>query len=383
MKILMVAIPNHHFFQWVNQLKDSGHEVYWFDITDGGPKSKKIEWVIQIKGWKLKWDFPFRTTLKKHIPKLYKVIQKANENVVSKVFQKELEAIKPDIVHCFEMQLSGLPILQVMEQNTIPFIYSSWGSDVFYYEQLGVSTNDLKRFYKRANYLITDCKRDYNIVIKQGFNNDFLGVFPGNGGLKISKGKIKPAADRNIILIKGYDDGVGKASVVLKALELLPKTLFQNKEIIIYSADDSVKNQVLESLYFSDLNIKVHSRFAFIQNENLLETMGKSCIHIANSLSDGMPNALLEAMAMGAFPIQSNPGKVTEEIVRHNKNGFLIDNPLDEHEIALHIKNALSDFALREAAQNINTNFIQKHYNRVTLQPKIENVYRSVNAKSL
>ena len=60
MKILMVAIPNHHFFQWVNQLKDSGYEVFWFDISDGGSVVAKISWVRQIKGWKLKWDFPFR-----------------------------------------------------------------------------------------------------------------------------------------------------------------------------------------------------------------------------------------------------------------------------------------------------------------------------------
>jgi hypothetical protein len=29
-----------------------------------------------------------------------------------------------------------------------------------------------------------------------------------------------------------------------------------------------------------------------------------------------MPNALLEAMGMGAFPIQSNPGKVSEEVIK-------------------------------------------------------------------
>ena len=49
MKILMVAIPNHHFFQWVNQLEQAGHEVYWFDITDGAGFSNKIKWVKQVR----------------------------------------------------------------------------------------------------------------------------------------------------------------------------------------------------------------------------------------------------------------------------------------------------------------------------------------------
>lgn len=374
----MVAIPNHHFFQWVNQLKDSGYEVNWFDITDGGPKSEKIAWVHQIKGWKLKWDFPLRTKIKKYIPKLYSFILKYNQNNTSKVFQKTIDTIKPDIVHCFEMQLSGLPILSVMEQNTIPLIYSSWGSDVFYYEHLGVSTKALNRFYNRTNYLITDCKRDYKLAVSQGFKNKFLGVFPGNGGLSVDSSKIHSASKRQTLLIKGYDDGVGKASVVLQAIGKVSKHLLNDKEIVVYSADHSIDKQIKSSRILQALLITIHSRYKFIQNEALLEIMGKSCIHIANSMSDGMPNALLEAMAMGAFPIQSNPGGVTEEVIVDGESGFLISNPLDADEIANHIENALEDLDLRTKAQDKNINFINHNYKRSTLQSKIVQLYKEV-----
>ena len=371
MKILMVAIPNYHFFQWVNQLKDSGYEVYWFDVTDGGSKSPKIKWVTQIKGWKLKWDYPFRTRIKKQFPKSYLFIEKAINN------------IEPDIVHCFEMQLSGLPILPVMEQNKLPFIYSSWGSDLFYYKELGVSKEKLSQFYRRVDYLITDCKRDHEIMMKNGFSNQFLGVFSGNGGLTIDHSKIKPSTERDTILIKGYDDGVGKASLVLEAFERISKDELQNKNIVIYSADDTVQQQIKASKKLSRLSITVYSRFTFIENIKLLELMGQSCIHIANSISDGMPNALLEAMSMGAFPIQSNPGQVTEEVITDSKNGYLIHNPLDVEEIVSHIKNALLNESLRASAQDFNINFTQTHYNRATLQPKIENLYKTVYAENL
>ena len=378
MKILMIAIPNHHFFQWVNQLKDSGYEVYWFDVTDGGPRADKIAWVTQIKGWKLRWNFPFRTTIKKHFPKLYASIQKLNERSVTSVFNKTLNGIKPDMVHCFEMQLSGLPILSIMETNKLPFIYSSWGSDVFYYDKLGVSNQQLQRFYNRVNYAITDCKRHYNLIVENGFNSKFLGVFPGNGGLTINQNNIQLISKRNIVLIKGYDDGVGKALVVLKALELLPKTIIKNYKLVVYSADYSVETHIKNSSFFSDLEIEIYSRFAFLQNERLLKIMGKSCIHIANSISDGMPNVLLEAMGMGAFPIQSNPGHVTEEVIRQGKNGYLICNPLDEIGISNLIKEALANETLRKDAQNYNFKFIDQYYNRTTLQPKIITLYQSV-----
>jgi hypothetical protein len=71
MKILLVAIPNHHFFQWANQLKDSGHDVFWFDITDGAGFVERINWITQFNGWKLKWNYPFRYKIKKDFPHLY------------------------------------------------------------------------------------------------------------------------------------------------------------------------------------------------------------------------------------------------------------------------------------------------------------------------
>ncbi len=336
MKILTVAIPNHHFFQWVNQLEHSGYEVFWFDVTDGGPPSPKIPWVTQIKGWKLHWDFPLRSSIKSKLPKLYNWIQKKNENDVRSAFAKAYQEIQPDIIHCFEMQLAGLPILDVIEQLDVPLIYSSWGSDLFDFKRLGVTQEEVSRFLQRANYLITDCKRDRTIAEANGFKGEFLGVFPGNGGLDLDNSHIKTVQKRNIILVKGYDDGVGKASVILEALKLLDTNGLNGYEIIVYSADACIEHQIEKSKTLSDLVSKVYPRNSFIKNTELLKLMGSSSIHIANSLSDGMPNALLEAMGMGAFPIQSNPGRVTEEVIQDGHNGLLINNPLDAKEIARH-----------------------------------------------
>lgn len=379
MKLLLIAIPNHHFFQWVNQLKDSGYELYWFDITDGGPKVSKINWVHQIKGWKLRVNFPFRQRIKNNSPLLYRFIQKYNERKVEKVFEKVVRSISPDIVHCFEMKLSGLPILSVLEKySAVPFVYSSWGSDMFFYKEMGVERLEVKRFFNRVNYLITDCSRDYQIALQNGFHSEYLGVFPGNGGIAIPSVAIQSVDNRDTIIIKGYDDGVGKASLILKAIELLPENYFQNIEIVIYSADETIIKQVGASDFFKNLKITIHSRTHFFSNEELLKIMGKSILHIANSISDGMPNALLEAMGMGAFPIQSNPGKVTEEVIAHGQNGFLIEDPLNIVAIAHLIKEALDNEVLRKTAQEYNVKLIQYYYNRVTLQPKIVQMYHDL-----
>lgn len=379
MKILMVAIPNHHFFQWVNQLKESGYEVYWFDSTDGGSKVDRINWVHQIKGWKLKYDFPLRNFLKNKFPRIYKWIQKYNERKIAAVFEKVLEEIQPDIVHCFEMRLAGLPILEVMEQRpNLKFIYSSWGSDIYFYKELGVQKEQFKRFLTRVDYLITDCKRDYGIAKQNGFKNSFLGAYIGNGGLTIEEKYIQDINERNVLMIKGYEDGVGKALKVIEAIELVPLKLLKKLEIIIYSTDVSVKERIENSDFFASLKVKIYVRGQFMGNSNLLQLMGKSVIHIANSISDGMPNVLLEAMGMGAFPIQSNPGKVSEEVITHGVNGFLIENPLDSIEIAKWIEIALENQGLRANAQKYNVDFVNKNYNRESLKSEIVQLYKGI-----
>ncbi|RDI58334.1 glycosyltransferase family 4 protein [Flavobacterium glaciei] len=383
MKILMVSIPNHHFFQWVDQLKDSGHDVIWFDASDGGTKVERINWVTQIKGWKLKWNFPMRHTFKQYLPKIYAYLQKYNEKNLTAVFENIIQEYQPDIVHSFEMRLAGLPILVVMEKHhSIPFIYSSWGSDLYYYQQLGITKRTVSSFLGRVDYLITDCIRDYNIAVANGYRNTFLGVYPGNGGITIDTAKIKDSNQRDTLIIKGYDDGVGMASKVIEALELVPIALIQNYKIVVYSADASVSNQLKSKEFFKSLKVRVINRGAFISNPELLAIMGQSVLHIGNSISDGMPNALLEAMGMGAFPIQSNPGNVSEEVIENGVNGVLINNPLDTQEIANSIEWAILNPDIRAQAQNFNIHLIQKDCNRITLKKDILSFYEQVFIKA-
>jgi glycosyltransferase involved in cell wall biosynthesis len=378
MKILLVAIPNHHFFQWANQLKDSGHEVFWFDITDGAGFVERINWITQFNGWKLKWNYPFRYKIKKNFPKLHYFLEKITINKTEVVFKNVLTKIQPDVVHCFEMQLAGLPILSVMKNNAIPFIYSSWGSDLYDYQNLGVIKTETAFFLKRVDYLITDCQRDFNIAKNIGFTNTFLGIFPGNGGIEIENDTIQPLKNRKTICIKGYEDGVGKAIQILKSIESL--VLDNELDFLIFSADEEVEQFVGNSEYFRFKKVEIISRKSFLPNKSLLKKFGNCLLYIGNSSSDGMPNSLLEAMGMGVFPIQSNPGNATEEVIYNGINGYLIQNPDDSLEIANHIQNVLSNTNLLENAKAYNTKFIEDNYNRKILRDKIISIYNNILA---
>ncbi|AWG21458.1 glycosyl transferase family 1 [Flavobacterium faecale] len=379
MKILLVSISNHHFFQWANQLKDCGHEVYWFDVMDGGPRSEKIQWVNQIKGWKMRWDFPLRQTIKAISPKCYRFIQNLNERNTVTVFEKIIKTIQPDLVHCFEMNLSGLPILSVMQNHKkIKFTYSSWGSDMYYFKEHGVTVVKVQKFLQRVDYLITDCHRDYRIAVANGYTNKFLGVYPGNGGIDYTTDNIQPIANRKFILIKGYESFGCKASKIVDALQLLPIASFENFEIIIYSADAAIIEKVNSAPFFKKCKHQIIARTTFVDNKKMLKMMGMASIHVSNNISDGMPNTLLESVGMGAFPVQSNPGNASAEVITHGINGYLITDPLDENEIATWIEKAISNVNLRTQAQEINIKLAQRNYTRAILKTKISQLYQEI-----
>ncbi|SDW86178.1 Glycosyltransferase involved in cell wall bisynthesis [Lutibacter oricola] len=379
-KILMVSMPSIHFFRWTEQLKNSDFEVYWFDITGGATFNKNLDWVTQFTGWKNKWNYPGRIFIKSKYPKIYQWIQKLNEKDTNKEFEKVLQLIKPEVVHSFALQISCLPILDVMNRyKSLKWIYSSWGSDIFYYKNLGVIEVDVLNTLRRVNFLITDCKRDYYICNKHKFNNKFLGVFPGNGGVDFVE-NVKALNQRDKILIKGNTNDIGKGLEIVKSLTNSTMEFLNNYEIIIFSGNEEILRYINSKKYFKNYNIKVINES--ITNDKLLELMGDSILYIGNSLSDGIPNTLIESMGMGCFPIQSNPGNVTEELIINGFNGFLISDSKNINEIKNHILKSINNFELLEKAFGYNVSEIRKKYSRIILKEKINEIYIQVFKKN-
>ncbi|WP_124980924.1 glycosyltransferase [Nonlabens xiamenensis] len=381
MKILALSIPNHHFFQWINQLETSGHEVFWMDITDAGV-SPKIPWVHQISGWRLKSDFPGRTRLKSALPAVYNIIQKFNERPVIGQLQKIIEQIQPDCIHCFEMKLTGVPFQKLWDNTQIPIIYSSWGSDLFDYQNLGLSRAQVKAFLYSVAYLITDCQRDYQIARQLGYPGKFLGVLPGNGGIDYPSEFIQPLSKRKHIIVKGYDDGVGQALHVVKAIEASDMLQNGKFEYVIYSADQNVIDYCNHSKTLQSMPIQIIRRGDFLENKALLKIMGTSLLHVAVSTSDGMPNSLLEAMGMGAFPIQSNPGGATQEVIENGVNGLIIENPMDVNEIRRAMESVIENHDVLQRAMEKNVAFMALQYERTTLRPVIQSLYQTLSNSS-
>src|SRR5690606_13983551 len=161
----MVSMGSLHFFRWTEQLKASGHDIYWFDILDGSVESPRLVWANQLVNWNRKFNYPGRYFLKKNIPNLYGFIEKINSNETSMVFENYFNKVKPDVVHSFVMYMSCYPILNVMKKNpSVKWIYSAWGNDLFYYQKDSVRLKEIKNTLLELDYMFADCKRDFEIA---------------------------------------------------------------------------------------------------------------------------------------------------------------------------------------------------------------------------
>ncbi|WZL88447.1 glycosyltransferase family 4 protein [Salinimicrobium sp. 3283s] len=380
MKILMLSIFAPHFFNWTEQLKDSGYEVYWFDIFDSNTRVEQIDFVEQIIGWRYKWNYPCRYRLKKNAPALTGFINIFNERDFQKHLEKQIEKIEPDVIHSFVMYLSGVPALPVMKKFPhIKWVYSSWGSDMYYYQRQPEHLEGMRKTLPYMDYMFADCQRDYNLAKSHGFKGKFMGVFPGGGGFdsKVFDSYIKRQESRNIILIKGYQGLHGKCISVLEAVQKLEKYL-KSYSIVVFGAPQEVFEYVETRSLKDFTNLQVYGK---IPQQKLIELMGQSLIYIGNSSSDGIPNTLLEAIVMGIFPIQSNPGGATAEIIEHKKNGLIITNWENINEISNLLLEAIKNQSLREKAITWNLINVKPRLKREELKNKVLKKYKLIESE--
>lgn len=378
MKILFVSMHSIHAIRWIENLKDRPHELYWFDVTNNG-KLKTIDKVHQITNWK-KRKIPYlkgEYSLRKNYSTIYNLLNHFFEVTANEALEKIIKEIQPDLIHSFEMHTCSAPILKTMIKNsTIKWLYSCWGNDLYYNREIPKDLKTIKKMLARINFLHTDCQRDFEIAKELSFKNEFLGVIPTGGGYDLSYYKqfTLPFEERKIILIKGYEHLFGRGLNVVKALQL-DNEFIRKYEVVVFGAHQ----EVIDFITFNKLPFKTFGRHDLSQSE-LIKLMGKAILYIGNSISDGMPNTLLEAIIMQAFPIQSNPGNATAEIIDDKKNGLLINNPNDINEIREKVIFALSNLQLIKQAMILNNEIAEQRLNYKDNQLKIEKIYSIIDS---
>ena len=268
---------------------------------------------------------------------------------------------KPSIVHFHELQHAAYIFNPIANINRMPKnitkIVSTWGSDLVFYSWSDKDAPEIRFCLEWADLLTAERHEDLLIAQSHGYGKAFMApVYITVGAEKPEAIEIQPS-DRNLILVKGYQDNTGRALNVLAALTAISVEL-KDYQIRVYSASEPVRYQVDFMRNSLKMDIEVIPR---VEKTVLRDLFRKARVYIGLSVSDGAPSSMIEAMESGCFPIQSQ-NSAGSHFIQNSKSGFLVD-PWDLEAVQRSISIALSHNDLVDRAAELNREKLIEIYN--------------------
>ena len=277
---------------------------------------------------------------------------------------------KSDYIHALELNHAGYIASKAsrfgLATNT-RIISTNWGSDIYWFQKYERHQKQITELMKASHFHSAECHRDLALATKYGFEGKFLEVSPNAGGIPtefLSKDLVPPSG-RSVILVKGYETFVGRASIALDAISEISKELMEY-EIIVYSANQKTIRSVRRIRKEANLNVRAIPKKRLSHSE-MLNLFGTARAYIGVSLSDGISTSLLEAMAMGSFPIQTNTS-CAEEWIEDGVTGKLIGP--NQEEVKKSLQLALRNDSLVDQASVVNRKTIETKCNEEQIKLK-------------
>jgi glycosyltransferase involved in cell wall biosynthesis len=384
-KILFVAFPNSiHTAKWLKMLEDQNWEVHLYSsiIQPLHPNIKNVIFhnekeLDSIKDIYSSNDNKSSSILIKFVRSILKVIRSVfklpllsklknfiTDNIINTreivdlflinnyKLTEVIKKVQPDLIHSMEIQSAGYLVLNsklnFSKEDRFPkWLATNWGSDIYYYQKFPWHRRKIKKLLQNIDYYSCEVERDIKLAKKYGLKGKSLPVLPNTVGIELEKYREMRFATlpskRKYIMIKGYQNFAGRALTALEAIEKC-KAYLQGYEILVYSASDIVKERI-KHLQSKNFNINY---LPPVPNDEIMKLHSLSRLHIAISISDGISTAMLEAMVMGSFPIQTNTSGA-DEWLKDGITGFIVP-PNNTDMIADRIKKALENDELVDNA---------------------------------
>jgi glycosyltransferase involved in cell wall biosynthesis len=281
---------------------------------------------------------------------------------------------QPDYLHALEFQNAGYISSVALSDGVIktPLIVTNYGSDIYWFSRLPKHTEKIKKLLGRADKYAAECERDYELARQFGFRGEELPVIPNAGGIELILARSNLASQRKKIIIKGYHGWAGRSLIALKALTIISQNLI-DYEIVVYSANFRVRTTARFIAIRHGIKIKCYRKKKLSHHE-MLKLFQESRIYVGLSVTDGISTSLLEAMATGAFPIQTATS-CANEWVTDGISALLVDD-ITAIEVSEKLIRSLSDDSLVNRSQEVNLKTISNNANYDLIKSKAQEFYR-------
>jgi hypothetical protein len=372
--VLVCMVDSIHVARWIAQFEPT--EVK-FILFPSGPNRRVHPKILEMIAKGKHHDnqvsiVPFGGKLS--LP-LWAIDRFFSDRIRGLLLRSLLKMVSPDYIHALEFQHAGYVTLRALEDKGIktPLIATNYGSDIYWFQRFPAHKKKIKALLARANLYSAECQRDYLLARELGFIGSELPLGPNAGGIKTDETslRLEIPSRRKTIAIKGYQGWVGRALIALEAIEKLKEEL-RGFEIVVYSANLKIVRRASQLKRKSGLNLVVHKKGSLAHQE-VLGIFAKSRIYVGLSMSDGISTSLLEAMSMGAFPIQTSTS-CADEWITNGSSGILVRS-IEPEEVAKAISTALQDDALVDSASEANRQEIESKANPKKLNQSAKSFY--------
>jgi hypothetical protein len=384
LRILFVAFQDSvHTARWLSQLEGQGWDIHLFPSTlQGGPHP-----LMRSVGIKRHYPAILRLPLRA----LRRASDIQGNRTLKRWFSKDphpltaywlsrvIRQVRPDIVHSLEFQHAGYLMLEAhgrLRGKLPPWIAGNWGSDIYLFGKLPSHAARIRAILESCDYYTCECERDVRLALDMGLKGTPLPVLPNAGGFDLElAGRLRapgPTSERRTIVLKGYQHWAGRALAGLNAIELCAVEL-AGYRVVIPLASPEVQLAAELVAQRTGLSIEVLPRCPY---EEMLRLYGGARIYLGLSISDAISQSMLEAIVMGAFPIQSSTA-CADEWVADGLNGMIVP-PEDPQAVAVALRKALTDDALVDQAAEYNARLARDRLDIKVIQPKAVALYDRV-----
>lgn len=290
-------------------------------------------------------------------------------------FENIVKQYQPDIIHVNTLPfLTSLQAIAVARRMRIPGILHvhgvigmrNWLLDT---AQRTFIRTVLRKAFHDATLIICLTKSDSLEVQRLGCPHEKIRIIPN--GVDIEK--FKPSNRRldDLIFWGGRFIPQKGLEYLIEAFALITKERPKAKLMMTGNGPLFPKIYGLVKRYKLEKNVLFRG---YVARNTMPDLLGVASVYVLPSLKEGMPYALLEAMACGLPVIGSNIPGVNDVIV-NGENGLLVP-PRDPKALAEAILTLLNDVKMRKKLGQNARELIVKKYNWNKIIPLMEKVYR-------
>lgn len=268
---------------------------------DLGPKLPKVKYFYPSK-------FLTKTTIRRIFSKTFLALK-----LISKT--------KSDMVLAFYLVPHGIIGFLGAKLKCKPFCISLLGTDLNVHCRRKVIGKILIWMIKHSDFITVPGSISKKILIDNGVRKDMIYILPNT---------IDTQHFKRLTTIKKYELITIGRLVKIKHIEILLKTVIElkrrHRNLKVGIAGSGPLKSDLEKLA-TELNLEKNVEFlGFVDDASQFLNSGK--IYVLTSESEGLPTAMVEAMACGIPCVVSNVGNISDVVI-NGKNSLIIDDYSD------------------------------------------------------